>query len=148
MFCCLPHGTTQEIIKLLATNSPVKIVDLSADFRLKDVDSYAKWYDKPHIAPELQKEAVYGIPEINRNEIKNARLLANPGCYPTAAQLPLVPLLSGGFITDQDIIIDAKSGIPLLANISCLILSYVYYFYCKEQLVLEELRKKRFFIVK
>lgn len=70
---------TQEIIKILATTSKVKIVDLSADFRLSDVDSYAKWYGKPHIAPELQAEAVYGIPELNREEIKKARLLANPG---------------------------------------------------------------------
>jgi N-acetyl-gamma-glutamyl-phosphate reductase len=65
-FCCLPHGTTQEIISTLASASPVKIVDLSADFRLSDVSAYETWYGKPHIAVELQKEAVYGIPEINR----------------------------------------------------------------------------------
>ena len=110
-FCCLPHGTTQEIIQQLAMASrTIKIVDLSADFRLKDVASYEKWYGKPHVAIELQKEAVYGLPEINRHEVKNARILANPGCYPTAAQLPLVPLLKSKLISADDIIIDAKSG--------------------------------------
>jgi N-acetyl-gamma-glutamyl-phosphate reductase len=74
------------------------------------VKSYEKWYGKPHAAPGLQKEAIYCIPEINRHEAKNARLIANPGCYPTAAQLPLVPLLKAGLIETSDIIIDAKSG--------------------------------------
>lgn len=109
-FCCLPHGTTQEIISELAKSPNVKIVDLSADFRLRDVDSYARWYGKPHSAPLLQKEAVYGLTEVNREAIKRARILANPGCYPTAAQLPLIPLLSSGLISGEDIIIDAKSG--------------------------------------
>ena len=109
-FCCLPHGTTQEIISALAASPTLKIVDLSADFRLSDVNSYEKWYGKPHVAIELQKEAVYCIPEINRKDIKSARLVANPGCYPTAAQLPLVPLLKAGLISTEDIIIDAKSG--------------------------------------
>ena len=110
-FCCLPHGTTQEIISSLAKASPkLKIVDLSADFRLKDLASYEKWYGKPHVAADLQTEAVYGLPEINRADVVNARILANPGCYPTAAQLPLVPLLKAGLIIAEDIIIDAKSG--------------------------------------
>lgn len=110
VFCCLPHGTTQEIISTLASSCPAKIVDLSADFRLTDVDSYETWYNKPHAAPELQKEAVYGLVEVNREKIKGARILANPGCYPTAAQLPLIPLLKAKMITSEDIIIDAKSG--------------------------------------
>jgi N-acetyl-gamma-glutamyl-phosphate reductase len=110
VFCCLPHGTTQEIISILAKNSPVKIVDLSADFRLKDVGSYEKWYGKPHACPELQTEAVYGLVELNREKIRGARILANPGCYPTAAQLPLIPLVRAGLISSDDIIIDAKSG--------------------------------------
>lgn len=110
-FCCLPHGTTQEIIKELSSkSSTLKIIDLSADFRLKDIKSYEKWYDKPHIAPALQEEAVYGLTEINRHKIRSARLLANPGCYPTAAQLPLIPLLQAKLILPDDIIIDAKSG--------------------------------------
>jgi len=109
-FCCLPHGTTQEIIAELAGSSQTKIVDLSADFRLKDVKSYETWYGKPHAAVELQKEAVYGLTELNREAIKSARLVANPGCYPTAAQLPLIPLLRAKQISTEDIIIDAKSG--------------------------------------
>jgi N-acetyl-gamma-glutamyl-phosphate reductase len=109
-FCCLPHGTTQEIINELAKTPTVKIVDLSADFRLRDIDSYAQWYGKAHAAPHLQKEAVYGLTELNRAAVKDARILANPGCYPTAAQLPLIPLLRAGLISGDDIIIDAKSG--------------------------------------
>ena len=110
-FCCLPHGTTQEIIRdLHSSSNKVKIIDLSADFRLSDVASYEKWYGKPHAAADLQKKAVYGLPEINRHEIKGCRVLANPGCYPTAAQLPLVPLLKSNLISSEDIIIDAKSG--------------------------------------
>jgi len=110
VFCCLPHGTTQEIISILAKSSSAKIIDLSADFRLKNIDSYAKWYGKEHAAPELQKEAVYGLSELNRVNIRSARLIANPGCYPTAAQLPLIPLLQAKLILPDDIIIDAKSG--------------------------------------
>lgn len=109
VFCCLPHATTQEVIKGLP--SRLKIIDLSADFRLKDVDVYAEWYGGTHAAPELQKEAVYGLAEINRDAIKQARLVANPGCYPTSVQLPLVPLLEAGLVQDQDIIIDSKSGV-------------------------------------
>ena len=111
-FCCLPHGTTQEIINELASNSKkVKIIDLSADFRLENVETYAEWYGKPHAAPKLQNDAVYGLCEMNRAAIKGARILANPGCYPTAAQLPLLPLIKAGdLIKLEDIIIDAKSG--------------------------------------
>eukprot|EP00612_Vaucheria_litorea_P001773 CAMPEP_0171453664 /NCGR_PEP_ID=MMETSP0945-20130129/1276_1 /TAXON_ID=109269 /ORGANISM="Vaucheria litorea, Strain CCMP2940" /LENGTH=348 /DNA_ID=CAMNT_0011978565 /DNA_START=126 /DNA_END=1172 /DNA_ORIENTATION=+ len=108
VFCCLPHGTTQDIIKALPQD--LKIIDLSADFRLKDVKSYEEWYGGTHRAPDLQKEAVYGLVELNRERIRSARLVANPGCYPTAAQLPLVPLLKGNIISSEDIIIDAKSG--------------------------------------
>ena len=69
VFCCLPHGTTQEIISILAKSSAAKIIDLSADFRLKDINSYAKWYGKEHAAPELQKEAVYGLSEVRYNDL-------------------------------------------------------------------------------
>ncbi|KAG0467146.1 hypothetical protein HPP92_018726 [Vanilla planifolia] len=109
VFCCLPHGTTQEIIKGLP--SAVKIVDLSADFRLRNLDEYGEWYGQPHKAPELQKEAVYGLTEVWRKEIRNARLVANPGCYPTSVQLPLVPLIKAHLIELRSIIIDAKSGV-------------------------------------
>ncbi|KAL2651713.1 hypothetical protein R1flu_019841 [Riccia fluitans] len=109
IFCCLPHGTTQEIIAALP--SSLKVVDLSADFRLKDTAQYEKWYNGAHRAPELQKEAVYGLTELHREEVRNARLVANPGCYPTSIQLPLVPLLQAGLISKDGIIIDAKSGV-------------------------------------
>jgi N-acetyl-gamma-glutamyl-phosphate reductase len=109
VFCGLPHGTTQEIIAKLPMH--LKVVDLSADFRLRDLPTYAKWYGHEHRAPELQKEAVYGITELAREAVKTARLVANPGCYPTAAQLPLVPLVEAKAIETDDIIIDAKSGV-------------------------------------
>ncbi len=89
----------------------LKIVDLSADFRLADLDSYATWYGHAHRAPALQEEAVYGLTELARAAVTRARLVANPGCYPTSAQLPLIPLLEAGGIAGDDIIIDAKSGV-------------------------------------
>ncbi len=109
VFCGLPHGTTQEVIAGLPDH--LKIVDLSADFRLADTATYAEWYGHEHRAPELQREAAYGLTEIAREKVKGARLVANPGCYPTAAQLPLVPLLRAQLIDPDDIIIDAKSGV-------------------------------------
>ncbi|KAJ9152928.1 hypothetical protein P3X46_026435 [Hevea brasiliensis] len=108
VLCCLPHGTTQEIIKALPKG--LKIVDLSADFRLRDTSEYEEWYGQPHRAPDLQEEAIYGLTEIFREEIKNARLVANPGCYPTSIQLPLVPLIKSKLIEYKNIIIDSKSG--------------------------------------
>ncbi|EEF40470.1 probable N-acetyl-gamma-glutamyl-phosphate reductase, chloroplastic [Ricinus communis] len=109
VFCCLPHGTTQEIIKSLPEG--LKVVDLSADFRLRDISEYEEWYGQPHRAPKLQEEAIYGLTEIFREEIKSARLVANPGCYPTSIQLPLVPLIKANLIGYENIIIDAKSGV-------------------------------------
>lgn len=109
VFCALPHGTTQEIIAKLPKH--LKVVDLSADFRLHDLATYAQWYGHEHRAPDLQKEAVYGITELARAAVQKARLVANPGCYPTAAQLPLVPLIEANAIETDDIIIDAKSGV-------------------------------------
>ena len=109
VFCCLPHGTTQEVIASLPRR--LRICDLSADFRLADTAAYAEWYGHAHRAPELQPEAVYAITELARPEVAAARLVANPGCYPTSAQLPLVPLVRAGAIDVDDIIIDAKSGV-------------------------------------
>jgi len=109
VFCCLPHGTTQEVIAVIPRH--VRIIDLSADFRLSDIATYAKWYGHEHRAPDLQKEAVYGLTELHRNAIAKARLVANPGCYPTSAQLPLMPLLKNKLIASDSIIIDAKSGV-------------------------------------
>jgi N-acetyl-gamma-glutamyl-phosphate reductase len=108
VFCGLPHGTTQEVIAKLPQR--LKVVDLSADFRLADVDVYAKWYGHAHQAPELQKEAVYGLTEHARDDVRKARLVANPGCYPTSALLPLIPVVQAKQIDIDDIIIDAKSG--------------------------------------
>jgi N-acetyl-gamma-glutamyl-phosphate reductase len=108
-FCALPHGTTQEIVARLPTS--VRVVDLSADFRLTDPAVYQQWYGKPHAAVALQADAVYGLTEFARDEVKDARLVANPGCYPTAAQLALVPLLQARAIEAEGLIIDAKSGI-------------------------------------
>jgi len=110
-FCALPHGTTQEVIKdLFARAGNTRIVDLSADFRLADPAAYARWYGHAHAAPELQKEAVYGLTEIYRPQIKAARLVANPGCYTSCAELPLIPLLKAQAIDPDEIVIDAKSG--------------------------------------
>jgi N-acetyl-gamma-glutamyl-phosphate reductase len=110
-FCALPHGTTQKVIKDLLAKAPrTKVVDLSADFRLADTAAYARWYGHDHHAPELQTEAVYGLVEVYRDRIKTARLVANPGCYTTCAQLPLVPLLRAKAIDPDEIVVDAKSG--------------------------------------
>ena len=111
VFCALPHATTQKVLKDVFAKAPdIKIVDLSADFRLEDPAAYAKWYGHDHHALELQKEAVYGLVEIYRRDIKKARLVANPGCYTTCAQLPLIPLLKAKAIESDEIVIDAKSG--------------------------------------
>ncbi len=109
VFCGLPHGLTQAVIAKLPRH--LRIVDLSADFRLADIEAYATWYGHAHHAPDLQKEAVYGLTEIKREAVRTARLVANPGCYPTAAQLPLIPLIEKKLIDAGDIIIDAKSGV-------------------------------------
>jgi N-acetyl-gamma-glutamyl-phosphate reductase len=110
-FCALPHGTTQKVIKSIFAAVPAaKVVDLSADFRLTDTAAYADWYGHEHQAPELQKQAVYGLAEVYRREIKHAHLVANPGCYTTCAQLPLIPLIKGKAIELDEIVIDAKSG--------------------------------------
>ena len=110
-FCALPHATTQKVVKDLMAKSPeTKVIDLSADFRLSDTAAYAKWYGHEHHAPELQKDAVYGLTEVHRREIRHARLVANPGCYTTCAQLPLVPLIKNKAIELDEIVVDAKSG--------------------------------------
>jgi len=111
VFCALPHATTQKVIKDLLGKAPnTRVVDLSADFRLADPAAYAHWYGHEHHAPELQKEAVYGLTEIYRAAIGKARLVANPGCYTTCAQLPLIALLKASAIDPDEIVIDAKSG--------------------------------------
>jgi N-acetyl-gamma-glutamyl-phosphate reductase len=111
VFCALPHATTQKVIKDLLAGTPrTKVVDLSADFRLADPAAYAHWYGGEHLAPDLQKEAAYGLVEIHRDRIRKSRLVANPGCYTTCAQLPLIPLIRAGAIDADEIVVDAKSG--------------------------------------
>ena len=89
----------------------VRIIDIAADFRLKDVALWAKWYGVRHACPDLVAEAVYGLPEIHRERIREARLVANPGCYPTAVQLGFLPLLEAGIVDTDHLIADAKSGV-------------------------------------
>lgn len=108
VFCALPHGTTQPIIANLPPH--VRVVDLSADFRLDTPEAYEAVYGLPHEQPELLKAAVYGLSEIEREAIATARLVANPGCYPTGAQLPLIPLLEQGLVEADRLVIDSKSG--------------------------------------
>ncbi|WP_262695232.1 N-acetyl-gamma-glutamyl-phosphate reductase [Kordiimonas aquimaris] len=133
VFCALPHATSQQVIKglmhatghslldelLVETRADmanqivgeIKVIDLSADFRLRDPSVYAKWYEREHTAKSLQASAIYGLPEWYREDIRGAKLVACPGCYPTAALLSLMPLLHSGTILPDDIIIDAKSGV-------------------------------------
>jgi N-acetyl-gamma-glutamyl-phosphate reductase len=112
VFCGLPHGTTQEITRsVLAQHPRIKFIDMSADFRLRNPDTYKAWYGNDHVAMDLQAEAVYGLTEHYRTAIRDARLVACPGCYPTASLLALLPLASGALIDVSDIVIDAKSGV-------------------------------------
>ncbi len=112
VICALPHGTTQAATKTIRTINPAcVVVDMSADFRIRDVETYAQWYGLDHAAPELQSEAIYGLSEHNRNAIRNAKIVACPGCFPTAALTALIPPLAAGQIRVDDVIIDAKTGI-------------------------------------
>ena len=111
IFCALPHATTQKVVTAIFAATPAaKVVDLSADFRLADTAAYAKWYGHEHHAPDLQKQAVYGLVEVHRRDIKKAHLVANPGCYTSCAELPLIPLIEAKAIDLDEIVIDAKSG--------------------------------------
>lgn len=109
IFTATPQGLCSSLVNE-ALLSKVKIIDLSADFRIQDVAKYEKWYGLSHGAPQFVPEAVYGLCELNRTAIQNARLIANPGCYPTCSILSIYPLLKAGLIDPQSIIIDAKSG--------------------------------------
>lgn len=109
VFCALPHATSQAVISELPKS--LKIVDLSADFRLRDPDAYEKWYGKPHAAPEMQKEAVYGLTEFYRDQIKGARLVAGTGCNAATGQYALRPLIAAGVIDLDQIIIDLKCAV-------------------------------------
>ncbi len=110
VFLALPHGLSVNMAKEILSMG-IKCVDLGADFRLKDVQLYEQYYDMIHQAPEMLTEAVYGLPEIYREQIGKARLVANPGCFPTGAILPLAPLLEARLIKTEGIIIDSKTGV-------------------------------------
>lgn len=109
VFACLPHGITQMTVAGMPTD--VRLVDLSADFRLRDPAEYAKWYGGEHRALEIQKNAVFGLPEHYRDDIRTARVTANTGCYVATSLLPMLPLLKMGLIDPEHIVIDAKSGV-------------------------------------
>jgi N-acetyl-gamma-glutamyl-phosphate reductase len=110
VFFATPHGVAMDQVPELIDRG-VKVVDLGADFRIKDTVEWAKWYGMDHRTPDYVAKAVYGLPEINREAIKTAQLVANPGCYPTATQLGLIPLLEAGVIDPAHLIVDAKSGV-------------------------------------
>lgn len=110
VFFATPNGIAMEQAAALL-DAGVRVIDLAADFRIKDVAEWERWYGMKHAAPNLIAEAVYGLPEINREQIKRAQLIANPGCYPTAVQLGFIPLLKAGAVDPQYLIADAKSGV-------------------------------------
>ena len=110
VFSCLPHGASMHFVaKLLQTGA--RVIDFSADFRLNHPDTYERWYKVKHSSNNLLKEAVYGLPEIFRKEIRDAKLVANPGCYATSAIMGLAPLFSKGMIKENSVVVDSKSGL-------------------------------------
>ena len=110
VFFATPNGVAMQQTRELL-DAGVRVIDLAADFRIKDVAEWSKWYGMEHACPDLVAEAVYGLPEINRDQIKGARLIANPGCYPTAVQLGLLPLVEAGVIDTTWMVADCKSGV-------------------------------------
>ncbi|MDD3518855.1 MAG: N-acetyl-gamma-glutamyl-phosphate reductase [Chromatiales bacterium] len=110
VFFATPNGTAMGSVPALL-DAGVRVIDLAADFRLKDAQTWAEWYGMPHACPDLLAEAVYGLPELHREAIRGARLVANPGCYPTAVALGFLPLLEAGLVDPAHLIADAKSGV-------------------------------------
>ncbi|NIA08752.1 MAG: N-acetyl-gamma-glutamyl-phosphate reductase [Nitrospiraceae bacterium] len=108
LFTAVPHGVAMSVVPKFL-DAGLRVIDLSADFRLRDLKTYEAWY-QAHTAPGLINKAVYGLPEVYAKDISSAQLVANPGCYPTSALLPLIPLLRSGVIRPQGIIVDSKSG--------------------------------------
>lgn len=111
VFSCLPHAASAEAVEPFLAGGKTRVIDLSADYRLTDARIYGKTYAHPHPYPARLKEAVYGLSEIHRKNITGARLVANPGCYPTSVLLPLIPLLREGVIRKEGLIADSKSGV-------------------------------------
>src|SRR6187455_1664664 len=110
VFFATPNGVAMGEARAVLEGG-AKVIDLSADFRIKDLAEWERWYKLKHAAPDLVREAVYGLPELNRSRIKGARLVANPGCYPTAVQLGFLPLVEAGIVDLDHLIADAKSGV-------------------------------------
>jgi N-acetyl-gamma-glutamyl-phosphate reductase len=110
VFFATPNGIAMQQAQSLL-DAGVRVIDLAADFRIRDVALWEKWYGMSHACPGLVAEAVYGLPEVNREKIKDARLIANPGCYPTAVQLGFIPLLEAGMVDTNGLIADTKSGV-------------------------------------
>jgi len=110
VFAATPNGVAMTLARGLL-EAGIRLIDLAADFRIRDVATWEHWYGMTHACPELLDEAVYGLPELNRDAIRGARLVANPGCYPTAVTLGLLPLLEAGIVDAGDLIADAKSGV-------------------------------------
>ncbi len=110
VFFATPNGIAMKEAKMLL-EAGVRVIDLAADFRIRDVSAWEKWYGMKHASPELLEEAIYGLPEVNREAISKARLVANPGCYPTAVQLGFLPLIEEGLVDVDHLIADAKSGV-------------------------------------
>lgn len=110
VFFATPNGIAMQQAKALLDDG-TRVIDLAADFRIKDISVWEKWYGMPHASPELVAEAVYGLPEINRDKLADARLIANPGCYPTAVQLGFLPLIEAGIVDKNHLIADVKSGV-------------------------------------
>lgn len=110
VFCCLPHGAAMATV-VSARAAGAKVIDLSADFRLSDLTVYETWYGLEHTAPDLLPQAIYGLPEVYRDQVGDASLVANPGCYPTSVLLALYPLLKAGLVAGGPIIADSKSGV-------------------------------------
>ena len=123
VFLCLPHAASIEPVRAFQATG-VRVIDLSADFRLTDVAIYEKWYHTEHTAPDLLEQFVYGLCEINREQIKGARLISNPGCYPTSVNLGLYPLAKAGWLSDR-VIVDSKSGVSGAGRQSKVAYSYV-----------------------
>ena len=110
LYLSLPNGESQKLTKKLFKYKHLKFIDLSADFRIEDAKKYNEWYSLNHKSKHLIKNSIYSIPEFSKDKIKNFRIIANPGCYPTSIQLPLIPLLKKNLIETNNIIIDSKSG--------------------------------------
>ena len=110
VFSATPNGIAMQHARAL-TDAGVRLIDLAADFRIKDIDTWQKWYGMEHACPDLVETAVYGLPEVNRKEIEGAQIVANPGCYPTASQLGFLPLIENDLVDTEHLVADCKSGV-------------------------------------